>query len=189
MSRMNRRHWIAGAATATVLPLSALPFAGRAQAGRAAGDFSFASIDGGDYRLSDWAGRPILVVNTASLCAFTPQFDALQALHEAYEPAGLVVLAVPSDDFAQELGSDAEVADFCAVNFDLTLPMTTITHVRGRRAHPFYRWLREAHGFRPRWNFNKVLLDGSGTPVATFGSHADPMGDAIRGRIDALLRL
>ena len=156
---MNRRHLIA--------TLSALPFLGLARTATAQGTFRFESIDGGSYDLADWRGRPVLVVNTASLCGYTPQYDELQALHEEYGPRGLVVLAVPSDDFRQELSSDEAVAEFCEVNFNLTLPMTTITSVRGSGAHPFYRWLRDTHGFEPGWNFNKVLLDGEGQLVQT----------------------
>lgn len=167
-----------------VLPLA---LARIAQA-QASGPFRFESIDGGFHDLSAWHGQPVLVVNTASLCGFTPQYEALQRLHEAYGPRGLVVLAVPSDDFAQEFGTDAEVAAFCEVTFGLTLPMTTITPVTGPNAHPFYAWMREAHGFAPVWNFNKVLLNGAGQPVATFGSRADPMGPRIRRQIDRLLQ-
>ncbi|ABD56190.1 glutathione peroxidase [Jannaschia sp. CCS1] len=153
---------------------------------RATQAFSFPSIDGGTYDLLAWRGQPLLVVNTASLCGFTGQYDGLQRVHEAY--AGRArVLAVPSDDFAQELGSEAEVAAFCEVNFGLTLPMTTIQPVRGPRAHPFYRWLATAHRFTPQWNFNKVLLDADGALVATWGSRPEPMGRRIRSAIDGLL--
>lgn len=153
----------------------------------AAEPFRFSSIDGGEYAMDDWRGQPVLVANTASLCAFTRQYDGLQALHDTYSDQGLVVLAVPSDDFAQELASEDEVRDFCAVNFNLTLPMTTITPVTGPDAHPFYAWLRDEHGVTPRWNFNKVLLDANGSLVASYGSMADPMGREIRRDIEALL--
>ncbi|MBY4893073.1 glutathione peroxidase [Rhodobacteraceae bacterium N5(2021)] len=176
---MDRRLFLTLSA-ATALTLST------ARQGQATQAFRFPSIDGGDYELSDWRGQPVLVVNTASLCGYTDQYSGLQRLHEAYAGRA-VVLAVPSDDFAQELGSDAEVAAFCEVNFGLTLPMTTIQSVRGPGAHPFYRWMAQDHGFVPRWNFNKVLLDGSGQPVATWGSNPDPMGSRIRGAIDGLL--
>lgn len=162
---------------------AALPLAGAAQADQR---FRFPSIDGGEYDLSSWQGLPVLVVNTASLCGFTPQYAGLQALHEAYEGRA-VVLAVPSDDFAQELSSNAEVAEFCDLQFGLTMPLTTIQRVRGSGAHPFYQWLARDHGFVPQWNFNKVLLDGAGRPVATWGSGPDPMGRAIRSAIDGLL--
>lgn len=156
-------------------------------AGPAAAGFTFASIDGGTIDLDDWKGKPVLVVNTASMCGFSGQFNDLQALHEELGPQGLLVLAVPSDDFNQELATEAEVKDYCSVNFDLTLPMTTITPVTGSTAHPFYAWMRETHGFQPGWNFNKVLLDGSGQPVATWGSAARPTGQPIRTAIQPLL--
>ena len=149
--------------------------------------FSFASIDGGTIALDDWAGKPVLVVNTASLCGFAAQFDELQALHDSYGPRGLLVLAVPSNDFRQELGTDAEVKDYCAANFDLTLPMTTISHVRGPEAHPFYLWMKAESGFEPGWNFNKVLLGPDGEVAGTWGAMASPSGPAITGAIVALL--
>jgi glutathione peroxidase len=153
----------------------------------AAPAFRFDGIDGGTLDTSDWRGRPVLVVNTASLCGFTPQYDALQALQDRYGPRGLVVLAVPSDDFAQELKDDAAVKEFCALTFDLTLPMTRITHVRGAGAHPFYRWMAEEHGFTPGWNFNKVLLGPDGLPRGTWGAPVTPLSAAITGAVEAVL--
>ncbi len=149
--------------------------------------FEFPSIDGGTLKLDDWAGKPVLVVNTASRCGFTPQYDGLQRLHERYSDAGLVVLAVPSNDFRQELASEAEVRDFCEVNFGLTLPMTEITHVRGAKAHPFYQWLSASHGFTPRWNFNKVLIAPDGSVAGMWGSTTRPSAPEITGRIEAFL--
>ncbi|ETX29271.1 glutathione peroxidase [Roseivivax isoporae] len=150
--------------------------------------FTFPSIDGGKIASTDWQGRPVLVVNTASRCAFTPQYDALQALYDRYRDAGLIVLAVPSNDFRQELESAEAVKDFCELNFGLDLPMTTITAVTGPRAHPFYRWLAETEGFRPAWNFNKVLIAPDGSVAGTWGSAVRPMSEDIVGRIEALLR-
>jgi len=150
-------------------------------------DFRFASIDGGTLSLADWSGRPVLVVNTASRCGFTPQYDGLQALYDRYRDRGLVVLAVPSQDFRQELGSDAAVKEFCELNFDLDLPMTTITPVRGPGAHPFYRWLSQTRGWQPSWNFNKVLIGPDGSVAGTWGSAARPQSKAITGPIEALL--
>jgi len=152
--------------------------------GLARDGFVFESIDGAPLAMEDWRGRPVLVVNTASLCGFTPQYEGVQALWERYRDRGLVVLAVPSDDFNQELGSEGEVKEFCEMTFGLDVPMTEITSVRGRTAHPFYAWLREAHGFQPRWNFNKVLIGPAGELVATFGSQTRPMSRPI----EALLR-
>ncbi|MDU8914127.1 glutathione peroxidase [Aestuariicoccus sp. MJ-SS9] len=153
----------------------------------AAQGFNFDSIDGGTLDLADWRGQPVLVVNTASRCAFTPQYDALQALYDRYRDRGLVVLAVPSDDFRQELDDAAAVKEFCEVNFGLTLPMTGITHVTGPEAHALYRWLRDSHGFTPAWNFNKALIGPDGALVATYGATARPLSRRITGDIEALL--
>lgn len=150
-------------------------------------DWVFDSIDGGTLSLSQWQGRPVLVVNTASQCGFTPQYDGLQALYDRYRDRGLVVLAVPSQDFRQELSSNQEVAEFCEVNFGLDLPMTTITHVRGAQAHPFYKWVADTARFEPAWNFNKILLGPDGTVVDTFGSAVRPDSAKITSRIEALL--
>lgn len=150
--------------------------------------FSFASIDGGDIDLDAFRGQPVLVVNTASLCGFAPQFDDLQALHDSYAERGLVVLAVPSDDFRQELATGEEVKEYCAANFDLTIPMTDITPILGEEAHPFYKWLAETEGFTPGWNFNKVLLDGDGQVVATWGSVMRPTAQPVIQKIEALLQ-
>jgi glutathione peroxidase len=147
----------------------------------------FASVDGGTISLADYAGRPVLIANTASMCGFTPQYDALQALSDAYGGQGLVVLAVPSDDFRQELATAAAVKEFCALNFDLTLPMTDITPVTGAGAHPVYRWIEAETGWQPNWNFNKVLIGPDGAILGTWGSAADPMGRDIRGAVEAAL--
>ncbi len=149
--------------------------------------FTFNSIDGGTIDSADWAGKPVLVVNTASRCGFTPQYDGLQALHDRYKDAGLVVLAIPSDDFRQELSSAEEVKEFCEVNFNLTLPMTDITHVRGPEAHPFYKWVADTAGFQPGWNFNKVLIAPDGSIAGTFGSTVGPDSTAITGPVEDML--
>lgn len=154
---------------------------------QAAQSFSFPSIDGGTLSLDDWRGRPVLVVNTASLCGFTPQYEGLQTLYDRYRDRGLVVLAVPSDDFSQELASAEEVKDFCEVTFGLDLPMTDITRVRGSAAHPFFQWLKAEHGFAPGWNFNKVLIGPDGGFVTAWGSVTRPEAQAIVTEIEALL--
>lgn len=154
---------------------------------QARGPFVFDSIDGGTLALEDWQGQPVLVVNTASRCGFTHQYDTLQALYDRYRAQGLVVLAVPSNDFRQELATEAEVAEFCEVNFGLDLPMTTITSVKGSSAHPFYRWVSQSAGFTPGWNFNKILIAPDGSVAGTFGSPVSPMSDQITARIEAML--
>ncbi|WP_113911379.1 glutathione peroxidase [Roseovarius dicentrarchi] len=148
----------------------------------------FASIDGGTLALSDWAGQPVLVVNTASQCAFTRQYRGLQDLYDTYRDRGLIVLAVPSDDFRQELATNAEVKEFCELQYGIDMPMTGITHVTGSNAHPFFRTLRDKTGFAPGWNFNKVLIAPDGQVAGTFGSPVDPLSAKITGPIEAMLR-
>lgn len=155
------------------------------QAGPVSGVFP--SIDGGSLSMEDWRGRPVLVVNTASQCGFTGQYAGLQNLWETYQDAGLVVLAIPSDDFNQELATAAEVKEFCALNYDLTLPMTDILHVKGTQAHPFYKAVKAETGFEPAWNFNKVLVAPDGSVAATFGSAVKPDSARMKREIEALL--
>jgi glutathione peroxidase len=177
---MNRRHFSLAALTGLLClaqPLSAA----------AAPTFSFPSIDGGTLNTGDWRGKPVLVVNTASMCGFTGQLADLQALHDTYGPRGLVVLAVPSDSFKQEYDDAKQVQEFCTVQFGITLPMTDILPVRGPQAHPFYRWLNETRGFTPGWNFNKVLLNGEGQVVGTWGALTNPRSGAITDAFTPLL--
>lgn len=148
---------------------------------------SFPSIDGGTLNLEDWRGRPVLVVNTASKCGFTDQYADLQALYDRFRDRGLVVLAVPSDDFNQELDSASDVKTFCEVNFGLDLPMTDILPVRGAGAHPFFRAVRDETGFEPRWNFHKILIDGEGRVAGTWGSGTRPLSGAIVSQVEPLL--
>ena len=147
--------------------------------------FQFSAIDGGSYDTAKWRGKPVLVVNTASMCGYTPQYTDLQALSDHYGDKA-VVLTVPSDDFNQELASEAEVKDFCELNYNLTLPMTTIAHVAAGELHPFYAWLSDTTGFVPAWNFNKVLIGRDGNFVQAWGSDAQPM-DEVKDAIDAIL--
>lgn len=147
----------------------------------------FDSMDGGTLAVSDWAGQPVLVVNTASQCAFTKQYRGLQDLYDTYRDQGLVVLAVPSDDFKQELGSNAEVKEFCELQYGIDMPMTGITSVKGKTAHPLFVSLREEAGYVPRWNFSKVLIGPDGAVVARFPSNTKPMSNAVTSQIEALL--
>ena len=107
-----------------------------------ASQFIFKSADGGVINLEDFRGTPVLVVNTASRCGFTGQLEGLQKLSDSYQEQGLTVLAVPSNDFNQELATIEAVKEFCSVNYNLTLPMTDITSVRGKNAHPFFKWVK-----------------------------------------------
>jgi len=124
-------------------------------------DFSFTAIDGEALPLSTFRGKVLLVVNTASRCGFTRQYEGLQALWNDYRDRGLVVLGVPSNDFGgQEPGSDPDISEFCTVNFHVDFPLTAKTPVRGQNAHPFYRWAAREVGALgvPRWNFHKYLV-------------------------------
>ena len=160
-----------------------LPALAAAAAG--APSFKFESIDGGSYDTAKWRGKPVLVVNTASMCGYTPQYADLQKLSDELGDRA-VVLAVPSNDFNQELSSAAEVKNFCALNYDLTLPMTTITHVAKGDVHPFYAWAKAQTGFQPGWNFNKILLDKNGMIVKSWGSNAKPLGP-VKAEMTGLL--
>lgn len=147
----------------------------------------FDNIDGGTLDMADWAGQPVLVVNTASQCGFTYQYEGLQALYDTYKDRGLVVLAVPSDDFNQELASAEEVKEFCEISFGLDMPMADITHVKGPQAHPFYQDVKAKTGFEPAWNFNKVLVGPDGGIVQTWGSRVKPMSREITDTVEKLL--
>jgi glutathione peroxidase len=154
----------------------------------AASNFEFENIDGGVLNLQEFRGSPILIVNTASRCGFTNQYEGLQNLHEKYSEQGLVVISVPSNDFNQELRTDAAVQDFCEINYNISLPMTTITSVKGGEAHPFFQWMRKEYGFIPRWNFYKVLLDAEGNLVETYTSITKPTSSKITSKIEKLLQ-
>ena len=153
-------------------------------------DYGFVSIDGGDLPLAAWRGHPVLVVNTASFCGYTPQYKELEALWRSYRERGLIVLGVPSNDFgAQEPGSETEIKAFCATNYDVSFPLTRKAKVTGREAHPFYRWLGEELGERgvPRWNFHKYLIDADGRAAGAWPSSTGPRSKEIIAAIDAAL--
>lgn len=151
--------------------------------------FGFTAIEGGELPLVDYRGRVVMVVNTASQCGFTPQYEAMQSVWERYRDDGLVVLAVPSDDFNQELASDGAVKDFCETTFGIDFPMTTITAVTGEGAHPFYAWAREELGAMaaPRWNFHKYLIDRQGRLVRAFSTVTAPDAPRVIAEIERLL--
>lgn len=168
---MHRRLFLSVASTFAAVLGGLVPrrgFAGEAPS------FTFPSIDGGTLDTAEWRGKPVLVVNTASLCGFAGQLRDMQAMHEDYGPQGLVVLAVPSNDFNQELDESKKVKEFCTLEFGITLPMTDILPVALGEVHPFYAWAREQTGFVPKWNFNKVLLGPDGQILGTWGSYTKP---------------
>ena len=165
-----------------------LLFAAPAWAAGSAHQFSLPSIDGGELNLADFKGKSILLVNTASYCGFTKQYDGLQALWDAKRDDGLVVLGVPSNDFGQqEPGAETEIKEFCEVNFAINFPMSEKLVVKGAAAHPLYKWLKQETGASPRWNFYKFLIDGDGQAVTYFSSMTKPQSKKLIRAIDATL--
>ncbi|MGH6960401.1 MAG: glutathione peroxidase [Dongiaceae bacterium] len=153
-------------------------------------DFAFTSIDGAPLPMAGFAGKAVLLVNTASKCGFTPQYEGLQQLWQVYRDRGLVVLGVPSNDFgSQEPGSAAEIKRFCAVNFADDFPLTEKAPVTGTAAHPLYRWIADRLGSdgRPRWNFHKFLITPAGEVVAGWPSATEPMDPGLRAAVEAAL--
>jgi glutathione peroxidase len=153
-------------------------------------DHEFEAIEGGRLPLSQWRGKVLLVVNTASFCGFTPQYEGLQALWRLYERRGLVVVGVPSNDFgAQEPKNEAEIAGFCKGAFGVTFPLTTKEAVSGSAAHAFYRWARETLGGAqaPRWNFHKYLVGRDGKLIAGYGARVEPLSPTLIQAIETAL--
>ncbi len=138
--------------------------------------FTFKGLDGNEILLSSYAGHPILVVNTASLCGYTPQYTGLQALWTQYRGKGLMVLGVPSNDFgAQEPGGKSEIEKTAQDDYHVTFPLTEKVVVKGASAHPFYRWAAQERPFdAPRWNFHKYLIGRDGRLKAAFTSAVEP---------------
>ncbi|NWH07550.1 MAG: glutathione peroxidase [Alphaproteobacteria bacterium] len=154
---------------------------------KTAHDFSFTSIEGQPLPMASFKGKAVLIVNTASQCGLTPQYEGLQALWDAYKDKGLVVLGVPSNDFGQqEPGSEAEVQTFCQKRFGVTFPLTTKQPVIGGAAHPFYQWVAQelGEGAAPKWNFHKYLIGKDGSLKGTFGSMVVPEDAGLRQAID-----
>lgn len=153
-------------------------------------DFTFTAIDGRPLPMSGFAGKAVLLVNTASECGYTPQYAGLQALWRDYRDRGLVVLGVPSNDFgAQEPGSEAEIRDFCSTRFAVDFPLTAKQTVIGGGAHPLYRWIAEEVGedAAPRWNFHKYLIDPQGELVGAWPSRVAPDAPELRAAIEDVL--
>src|SRR3954451_17736431 len=148
--------------------------------------FEFTSIEGEKLPLAEWRGRPVLVVNTASFCGYTPQYRDLEALYRQYQARGLVVLGVPSNDFGeQEPGTAAEIKQFCETNYQVDFPLTEKYRVVGGGAHPFYRWVavQLGEGAAPRWNFHKYLVGPDGQLAGAWPSSVKPTYNAITSEI------
>jgi glutathione peroxidase len=150
-------------------------------------DFSFPAIEGGTLDFRTFAGHVLLVVNTASFCGYTYQYEGLRKLHEARASDGLIVIGVPSQDFNQESPDNKTVKTFCETQYGIDFPLSGVSHVKGSSAAPFYAWVREAAAWEPSWNFNKVLIARDGRIAGTFGSGDEPAGPKLGGAITAAL--
>ena len=152
--------------------------------------FRFAGLKGGDIQLAEYAGKPILIVNTASQCGYTPQYAGLQQLWTRYRSRGLLIVGVPSNDFGgQEPGGPAEIAQFCASRYGVDFPLTAKQSVIGPNAHPFFQWVVSSVGEagRPRWNFQKYLITPDGRLAEIWPSPVQPMADVVLESIQTLL--
>jgi glutathione peroxidase len=153
-------------------------------------DFEFTAIEGDKLPLAQFRGRPVLVVNTASFCGYTPQYQDLEALWRQYRDRGLVVIGVPSNDFgAQEPGTASEIKQFCEGTYAVDFPLTDKEEVVGAKAHPFFRWIADELGDAgaPRWNFHKYLVAPDGSLAGAWPSRVRPTDAEITGKIEGLL--
>jgi len=153
-------------------------------------DFTFSSIDGKPLPLSQFKGHPVLVVNVASKCGLTPQYEGLVQLYHDLQAKGLVVLGVPSNQFmGQEPGTNEEIATFCSTTFGVDFPLTAKTDVKGETAHPFYKWMLGEldQPADPMWNFHKLLVGKDGKAIRAFGPQTEPLSPEIRTAIEGAL--
>jgi glutathione peroxidase len=151
-------------------------------------DHRYQTLQGGEVNLCDYADRAILVVNTASKCGFTPQFEKLEGMYKKYKDKGLMVVGFPSNDFRQELTTNKEIGEFCLLTYHVQFPMIEKSAVTGETADPFYKQLREATGQPPKWNFHKYLIAPGGKHVYSFATRVEPDSPEIMGKLLPLLK-
>jgi len=152
-------------------------------------DFNIESINGELIDFKEYKNKVVIVVNTASYCGFTNQYQELQELWDNYKSKGLVVLGVPSNSFNQEKKNNDQVKEFCEVNFNINFPLTTITEVKGGNAHDLFKWAKNNHGKSaiPKWNFHKIVINKEGKVEDTFTSFTKPMSKKIVSKIENIL--
>ena len=152
-------------------------------------DLNIESISGEIINFGNFKDKVVLVVNTASYCGFTKQYEDLQDLWDKYNKKGLIVLGVPSNSFNQEKKKNSEVKEFCEVNFNITFPLSTITEVKGNNAHELFKWAKANHGGSavPKWNFHKILINKEGKIEDTFSSFTKPLSNKIINKIESIL--
>ena len=154
-------------------------------------DFAFKDLDGNELSLAEFRDKVIIVVNVASQCGFTNQYEDMQKIWEKYQEKGVVMLGVPSNDFGkQEPGSNEDIKNFCEAKFGISFPMTEKVLVKGSDAHPFYIWARENHGKSaiPKWNFHKIIIDKDGKVAETFSSITNPSSNKFIKALDKLIK-
>ena len=152
-------------------------------------DFKIKSITGETINFNEYRDKVVLVVNTASHCGFTKQYKELQDLWNKYKSKGLVVLGVPSNSFEQEKKNNSDVKDFCEVNFNINFPLSSITEVKGNKAHDLFKWAKENYGKSavPKWNFHKILINKEGKIEDTFLPFTTPMSKKLIKKINEIL--
>ena len=153
-------------------------------------DFKINSINGEELDLSSFKGKTILLVNVASKCGFTNQYDDLQKLYDDFKEKGLIVIGIPTNQFGgQEPGSEKEIKNFCETNFNITFPMTSKYEVKGANAHPIYIWAKDTFGKStvPKWNFHKILINKNGKIEDTFASFTGPLSNKVVKKIEQIL--
>jgi|TARA_B100001029_G_C15011307_1_gene424431 glutathione peroxidase len=152
-------------------------------------DFKIDSISGEVINFQKYKNKVVLLVNTASYCGFTKQYEDLQYLWDKYRSNGLVVLGIPSNSFNQEKTKNSEVKKFCEVNFNINFPLSTISEVKGDNAHEIFKWAKKNHGKSavPKWNFYKILINKEGKIEDTYSSFTSPKSDKITSKIEKLL--
>ena len=153
-------------------------------------DFKFKDLDGSTLNLSEYKDKIIVVVNVASQCGFTNQYEDMQKVWEKYQKKGVIILGVPSNDFGnQEPGSNKEIKNFCEAKFGITFPMTEKVSVKGEEAHPFYKWARKNFGKSaiPKWNFHKIIIDKNGKVAETFSSMSNPSSKKFIKTLEKLI--
>ena len=153
-------------------------------------DFKINSINGDELNFSDFRGQTLLLVNVASNCGFTKQYDDLQKLYEDFKDKGFTIIGIPSNQFGnQEPGANSEIKDFCETNFNITFPMTSKYDVKGDNAHPIYLWAKDTYGKStvPKWNFHKILINKQGKIDDTFASFTAPMSKKIIKKLKKIL--
>ena len=152
-------------------------------------DFSINDVSGNKINFIDFKNKIILLVNTASYCGFTSQYNELQIIWDKYKNNNFIVLGVPSNSFNQEKKTNEEVKKFCEFNFNITFPITEIVEVKGDNAHPIYKWAKKNYGVsaQPKWNFHKILINKDGKVEDTFASFTKPTSKKITNKIEKLI--